>query len=119
MDVTLVFGTIFFSMGSAQTVLCRDQTRSRLKHCSSFGEDQECMWGWLKGRALATQALGPKLPIQNSLPQKKSATGVHICNPSTPVVKWEVDTGEGPEAWGQLGWSQKQETCLNKVEGAT
>lgn len=78
------------------------------------------MWGLAQGEStcypsLRIQAPYPELPP----PQKKSATGVHICNPSTPAVKWEVDTGEGPEAWGQLGWSQKQETCLNKVEGAT
>lgn len=72
-----------------------------------------------RGEHLLPKPKDPSSLSRTPSPQKKSATGVHVCNPSTPAVKWEVDTGEGPDAWGQLGWSQKQETCLNKVEGAT
>lgn len=49
--------------------------------------------------------------------QRKPATAVHICHPSTPMARWELEegTGEWPEASGQ----EMRDTCLNKVEGDT
>lgn len=50
-------------------------------------------------------------------PCKKLDAVAHICNHSTPVVRWETETGKLLEVWGEgaasLEWSPEH-SCRNK-----